>query len=299
MTNGPVPIVCIGGATVDRTYLCTHPPAPGTSNPVTSQRSFGGVARNVAQSLGRLGANVRLISAAGEDEAGRALSSTLIACRVDTQGLLTSATKPTAEYTAAFWQGELFAGFADMDIFELLTPDAVAARLPRDIVSWRVFADCNLPAGTLRMLANRKDLRLAVDCVSLAKSERLPADLTAIDLLFLNADQANHLGGIDRVLTRGCRVAILTQGKDGVTVFDATGRTHLPAPRVRVQNVSGAGDALIAGTLLGLSEDRPLREAVHYGLAAAALALQTAASVPADLTRAKLNDALTGLLHVR
>jgi pseudouridine kinase len=293
----PRPILAIGGAVVDRTYLCTHPPAFGTSNPVASTRSFGGVARNVAESLGRLGANVQLISAVGEDEAGRALVAGLAAAGVDTRGLLTVAGKPTAEYTAAFWQGELFAGFADMDVFEALTPQAVAAHLPQDTAEWQVFADCNLPAATLAMFAGRRLPHLAVDCVSLAKSERLPADLSGIRMLFLNQDQARHHGGIDNVLARGCRAAVLTQGPDGVTIFEHGASTDLPAPLVPLVNVSGAGDALVAGTLLGLSEDRPLTESVRFGLAAAALALQTVATVPAGLTRDKLNAALTGLLH--
>jgi len=291
----PHPILAIGGATVDRTYLCTHPPSLGTSNPVTSSRSFGGVARNVAESLGRLGASVRLISAIGEDEAGRALSSDLAACRIDMRGLLTIANKPTAEYTAAFWQGELFAGFADMDIFDQLDPDRVSERLPRTTTEWLVFADCNLPAATLEMLIARKTMRLAADAVSLAKSERLPANLDGLEVLFLNRDQAAHLGGIDHILARGCRATVLTQGAGGVTIHDGASPTHLPAPAVPIANVSGAGDALIAGTLLGLSEDRPLREAVRLGLAAAALALQTTSTVPVDLSREKLEAALQGL----
>jgi len=295
----PRAILAIGGAVVDRSYLCTHPPALGTSNPVTSRRSFGGVARNVAESLARLGARVRLISAIGADDAGRALSGGLAEAGIDMRGLMTVEDKPTAEYTAAFWQGELFAGFADMDIFDALDPDAVAERLPRDLPDWLAFADCNVPAETLLMLAARNLPRLALDCVSLAKSERLPADLRGVGLVFLNADQAKHLGGVAALTGRGLRSAVLTRGKDGVTVFEGPAVTHLPAPAVPVVNVSGAGDALIAGTLLGLSEDRPLINAVHHGLAAAALALQTATSVPPDLTREHLDSALTGLPDAR
>ena len=65
-----------------------------------------------------------------------------------------------------------------------------------------------------------------------------------------------------------------------------------------VLNVSGAGDAIIAGTLLGLSEGQPLAEAVHLGLAAAALALQSMETVPPELTRATL-EASKESYHVR
>lgn len=38
-----------------------------TSNPVTSTRSIGGVARNIAENLGRLGETVAFLSASGQD----------------------------------------------------------------------------------------------------------------------------------------------------------------------------------------------------------------------------------------
>ena len=103
------------------------------------------------------------------------------------------------------------------------------------------------------------------------------------------------LGGLDAVMARGPRAIVLTKGSNGVTLAEGSNRTHLAAPAVAVANVSGAGDALIAGTLLGLSENRPLAEAVRHGLAAAALALQTLATVPADLTRQKLDAQLARL----
>ena len=115
----PRPILTIGGACVDRTYICTNPPSLGTSNPVNSRRSLGGVARNVAESLSRLGASVRLITAVGDDEGGWELARSFATCGIDAHGVMAIEGKTTAEYTAALWEGELFAGFADMDIFEL------------------------------------------------------------------------------------------------------------------------------------------------------------------------------------
>ncbi len=292
------PILCIGGAVIDRTYLCANEPSPGTSNPVSNRRSFGGVARNVAESLARLGATVRLITAIGDDEAGRALVAGLAAMGTDLSGVLTVPDQPTAEYTAAFWQGELFAGFADMAIFDRLTPEAVLPVLPKGARETLVFADCNLPQATLLALASQAltdGFPLCVDALSLAKAERLPPRLDGVHVLFLNAAQARHITktealpeAIDRLRARGAQAIVLTQGADGVSVCNSNGTKRLPPPAVSVLNVSGAGDAIIAGTLLGLSEGQPLTDAVHLGLAAAALALQSMETVPPGLTRATL-----------
>ncbi|WP_255464230.1 hypothetical protein [Legionella sp. PC997] len=40
-------IICIGGITIDRKLTSTHQLQLGTSNPVSSISSFGGVAHNV------------------------------------------------------------------------------------------------------------------------------------------------------------------------------------------------------------------------------------------------------------
>src|SRR5690606_24733751 len=60
-------VVCIGGANVDRKFRMEKPAQMGTSNPASVTRSVGGVARNVAENLGRLGHRVKLMSIAGND----------------------------------------------------------------------------------------------------------------------------------------------------------------------------------------------------------------------------------------
>ncbi|TIW31830.1 MAG: winged helix-turn-helix transcriptional regulator, partial [Mesorhizobium sp.] len=44
-------MICIGGAVLDRKYHAKKDLIFGTSNPVDGYRSFGGVARNVAENL--------------------------------------------------------------------------------------------------------------------------------------------------------------------------------------------------------------------------------------------------------
>ena len=46
---------------------------PGTSNPGHIRRTRGGTARNVAENLGRLGLEVVLLTAVGDDDTGRYL----------------------------------------------------------------------------------------------------------------------------------------------------------------------------------------------------------------------------------
>src|SRR3954452_6925623 len=100
-------IACIGGAHIDRHGLLGGPLILGTSNPGTVTSDFGGVARNVAENLARLGRGVRMVSRVGDDEAGRGVVRHLASLGIDTSNVTVSQ-RATASYTAILQQdGEL------------------------------------------------------------------------------------------------------------------------------------------------------------------------------------------------
>ncbi len=294
MSLHPVPIVCIGGAVVDRNLTCTDGYTAGASNPVRSASGFGGVARNVAESLGRLGAAVTLVSAVGKDAAGARLTAALQDAGVDTGGVLVLEGYSTAEYLAAMNGGELVAAFADMEIFDRLTPDVVAPALKNLPPTTIVFADCNLPAETIAMLCEGARLQqylLAIDGVSPAKAKRLPKGLGNVGVLFTNAAQVTELTrqssgrkGVERMLKRGIRNMVATMGQHGLILAEDEKITVMDAPDVPIVSVSGAGDAVAAGTLFGLSRGQLLVDSVMCGVALAALVLQSVHTVPPQLS---------------
>ncbi len=83
----------------------------------------------------------------------------------------------------------------------------------------------------------------------------------------------------------------MTLGAEGALVATPGNRvTTQPALPAQLEDVTGAGDALIAGTLFGLLEGAPLRDALVTGLLAASLTLEREGSVRPDLS-ARLLDA--------
>jgi pseudouridine kinase len=291
---------------MDRIYRAQDALRPGTSNPVTSGRTFGGVARNVAEGLARLGAKVALISAVGDDENGRAMAAHLAELGVNVGHVQVVPGRATAEYVAVIEpSGELTFGLADMAVFEALTPDAIAFARGALEAGALVFADCNLPAGTLaRLMAQRRTgvlPTLAMDAVSGPKAVRLPADLAGLDILFLNEDEASALLGralraedaAAALRVRGAASVVLTRGARGCLVADENGVALLPTvPVVAVSDVTGAGDALIAATLQRLAGGHDLLSAVRAGLVAAALTLERPGGVRPDLSPALLESAM-------
>ena len=292
-------VVCIGGATVDRTYRLAAPPIPGTSNPASILTGFGGVARNVAANLARSGAAVELVSRVGDDEAGRAMMAALDRAGIGRQGVSVAPGEATADYAAVLTpDGELALGLAAMAVLDGLGPDALAPHADLIAAADWILADCNLPAAALLALLARRALpharyRLAVDAVSVAKTARLPDALQGVDLLFANRDEAAALAmrhGVTRaspseaagvLLRAGAGAAVVTLGAEGALAASPAGTVHLRAVPARTVDVTGAGDALVAATIHALTGGAALPEAVAEGCRAAAGAIGHGGAVAA------------------
>jgi pseudouridine kinase len=294
-------IFCCGGAVIDRCFSAPAPLVPGTSNPARGRLGFGGVARNVAENLARLGVPSGLLTLVGRDADGDALLHHLGALGVDTRAVLRDGAHATGQYTAILGpDGELALAVADMEIFDLIGPEALTRALPSLAAARWVFAESNLPAATLASLAARPGgatYRLAVDAVSVHKATRLPRDLSGIDLVFANADEATaYLSAAHGIAPEGpeavawslraagARAVVLTRGADGALVAQGRRLHRIPALAARPVDATGAGDALIAAVLWRMLGGAALIAAARSGVAAAAMTTESEASVRPDLS---------------
>lgn len=294
-------IVCIGGATIDTLYRLPEPLRPGTSNPAHAARSFGGVARNVAENLARLGAEVSLVTLVGDDAHGRAIRDHLDALAIGNRHVATLPGRTTAEYVAVLPpDGDLALGLAAMEIFEDFTTAHLDAAAPELEAADRIVADCNLPAPVLAALVARHASKLAVDAVSTPKVRRLPPDLRGTFALFVNQDEAAaYLGreglspeeAAGALLARGAARVVLTLGAAGLLAADDAAMERVHAVPARMVDATGAGDALIAATLAHQAAGHSLAEAARIGALAAALTVEQAGSVRSDLSPALLDAA--------
>ena len=280
----------IGAAHLDRIARAEGAVRLGSSNPATVAASPGGVARNVAETLARLGSPVRLVSRLGDDEAGRSILAATETAGVDISGVEIIAGVPTAGYTALLDPaGHLVVAFADMAIYDGFDGAAAAAAA---VAASRWFVDANLPEAALSTLVRRKPAGtfLAADAVSVVKSKRLKTILAAVDLLFVNRDEARALTRSDEpdaaaasLLAEGVGAVVVTSGADGALLADRSGSVKLPAAPAEIRDVTGAGDALIGATLQELGRGAPLATSVRRGLVAAASTLGYEGAVRPDL----------------
>jgi len=300
------PILCIGGANIDRKLRTLGALQMGTSNPAVQRETPGGVARNVAENLARLGLPTQLITAVGDDAAGRALLTHAAEAGLSTQGSLLASDESTGSYTAVLdAAGQMVLALAAMPLAARLSPEFLRRSSAQRMQARLTVLDLNLPADSVALLlqeAQERGTALLAVAVSEPKMDRLPQDLRGLQCLILNEGELKALVGgrlgPDKALKtlheRGLRQIVLTRGAAGVVCSQAgAAPQHLTPAPVNVVDVTGAGDAFAAGVCAGLYQHPPnqastLALACRWGLQLAALTLQTEATVHPELSPAWL-----------
>ncbi len=266
------PVVCMGAANLDRKLRSLAPLALHTSNPASQAESFGGVARNIAENLARLGTPVALLTAVGSDSSGAALLAHAESAGIATHGALRLEDAASGTYTAVLdANGDMVVALADMALYDRMTPAFVAAREAQLAASALVVADLNLPLDTVDALlaqARRSGVALVLVAVSEPKMARLPPALAGVRLLILNAgelaarvgrpleDQAAIEAAMREVQAQGARDVVVTRGAAGVLLTQADGAiASLEALPAEVADVTGAGDAFAAAVCWSLVQD--------------------------------------------
>jgi pseudouridine kinase len=311
LLNEEPSVVVIGGANVDVKARSTEPVTPQTSNPGTGSMTPGGVGRNIAENLARLGTRTHLVAAVGRDPLGDNLLARTSAAGVRVE-FVERSDRPTGTYTAILdADGELIVAVADMAATESLAPEQV--NKAREVVATAelVVLDGNLATSTLEHaldLAAAAGVRTILEPVSVPKAERLAGLITNDHPLYAvtpNRDELAALTGLpvrtDRQLRlaagrlheRGVQHVWARLGAKGSLFSSASGETvELPAVLAEVEDVTGAGDAGLAAFCHALIQGQEPVDAARFGHAAAALTIASSHTVRPDLTARLVRAAL-------
>jgi pseudouridine kinase len=282
-------IVVVGGANMDIKARVGDAHRLGTSNPGEISATPGGVARNIAHDLARLGRNVALVSCVGDDAYGNRLIEATAVAGVDVSAMLVTSTYPTGQYLAVIERnGEMVTAVSDMRVMELITPRLVDQHKKLFQNARFIIADCNLPVETLAHLAENVGQKLIIEPVSIEKSKKLSAIFGKHRLFAAspNVSQLAQLTGtndlgpaLDALHRLGLANVVVHMGEQGVIVSDGTTATHVEAGTPhKITDVTGAGDAALAGLVHGLMQDMSLVQAAAIGQAVASRVIASASS---------------------
>lgn len=304
------PALIIGAAGIDIVGSLRGELNRGTSNPSQIRTSFGGVARNVAENLARLGHPVVLITAVGEDEVGDRLIQQVCGAGVEVSAVLRTSNFPTDTYLAVVnSRGELQFALDDMRAISALTPAYLQERFDLFQEASLLFLDANLSKETLRKafsLAKRANIPICANPTSAALAHRLRPYLPRLRMITPNTTEAgvlcdwsietsNRRQALDAakcLVSQGVDIAIVTLTEFGVCYATSETSGQVPAIHTKLVDPTGGGDALTAAVIFALLNDFPLDDAIRLGASAAALTLRFSGAVAPDLSLERLYDQL-------
>lgn len=303
-------VVVIGGANIDQKWQTVAPAVVGTSNPGTVQSSSGGVGRNVAENLARMGVTSALITAVGDDADGDRIRREADAAGVDTRYVVVTP-QSTGVYTVILDDsGEMVIAVSAMGAMKAISADAVNARRALIANTRCLVLDCNVPASAIIRaveLAAASDVPVIIDPVSVPKVGAISAILKAglpLHMITPNLHEISQLTGATgssradlcaaSAQLHAANVASvwISLGASGsfLSVFkDGTQRVEMIAALpAKLIDATGAGDAMLAGYVTGLLRGLDEFAAARVGRAAAAITIESADTVNASMSLATL-----------
>jgi len=269
-------IAVVGSINLDLVARCDRLPRPGeTLTGATFERIPGGKGANQALAAARLGAEVRLVGAVGDDPFAEEALVLLREGGVDVEGV-----RAVAEPTGVALI--LVGGDGENEI--VVAPGAnLAAEAGELREADAVLCQLEIPVGTVSVAGRQARFF----CVNAAPAQALAAEVLAeVDLLVVNRYELEAVGRHDGLtaLTLGAEGAVLLEG--GEEVARAT------PPPVEAVDGTGAGDAFTACLLVSVLEGRPREEALRRACAAGALAASRPGAQPSLPTAAEIDEIL-------
>jgi pseudouridine kinase len=320
-------VVVIGGANIDLRGRSEEELKRYTSNPGKINVGSGGVGRNIAHNLALLSVPVTLLSAVGDDGEGIRILEETGKAGVKIEQMIISGEHPTGIYLAILDSGgEMEVAVSDMQILEEITVEYLRSKAYLIKESKIVVVDTNIPEESIEYvvdLCDKVKIPLLIEPVSVEKARKLKKILDGrgkwtIDYITPSEDELESILraeiGDDRDIDlvkaaeelkcRRVKNVIVTLGKRGIYVSyggaggSSEGEQDKPprkgkfmAPyRSEVVDVTGAGDALVAGLVYGIYKGYSMEVAARFGLGAAALTISTKEAVRRDLREGLLRS---------
>ena len=299
--------VVIGGSNIDIAGFPRDRLVPRDSNIGEVRISLGGVGRNIAENLARLGVPTRLISVVGDDLYGRRILEEAASIGLDTRDTIVLRDEATSIYLCILDESrDMAVAINHMDSIEAMSVDHIQSR--RGIIenAQLCILDTNLPGAVLDYLltAFPKGPDFFLDPVSTSKAAKVADKVGRFHTIKPNRMEAEILSGVRirgegdlekcaAVLhDRGVRRIYISLGQEGVFASEPGRSKKIPNRDVRIVNASGAGDAFMAGLAYASMKGQDTFEAAHTALAAAAIAVSHESTINPHMSETTLRTIL-------
>jgi rfaE bifunctional protein kinase chain/domain len=253
-------------------------------------RAPGGVA-NVAAGIVAFGGRAVIQGIIGEDAAAEGLRSSLRALGVDPDGVVIDSSRPTTCKTRVIAHAQQIVRTDDEQrgAFGYQIEDVLLSRITAHLPAADAVVLSDYDKGVLSSRVSHEVIAAAVRAgkpVVVDPKGRDYAKYRGATVVTPNTLDAGLVAGVtiegeEDLLTAVERLGeilegsalLITQGADGMTLYDGREPFHVPTRAREVYDVTGAGDTVVAMLAMALGCGIDLRDAVEMANAAAGLAV--------------------------
>jgi ribokinase len=295
-------ITVVGSTNIDYTMKMSRLPQPGEA--VTNAsflQTFGGKGSNQAVAAARAGGDTWFVSCVGPEDLAAQLVAGFRADGMHTDFVFRETDCPSGvALVMAGEGGQNYLSVAPGANYRL-TPQRIEIAAAALDGAAMVLLQYEIPADTtLAVMAKAAALGVPVMLNYAPVQSVEPGFLRGAQMLVVNEGEAQRLSGIgvtdqasaalaaDRLREMGPATVVVTLGPGGAWVSSPELQGPVSPFTVAAVDTTGAGDTFCGALAVGLAEGQPLKDALRFASAAAALAVTRLGAQPSIPRRAEI-----------
>lgn len=299
----------VGGANMDIQCFPKEGLVYHDSNPGNMKQSLGGVGRNIAENMIKLGIRTKLITVLGDDLYSKAIIDGAKDVGIEIEdSLILEKTNGSTYFSVLNTDGDLEIAIASMDIYDQMDENFIKKKEKTLVNSRVIILDTNIPKDVIEYIVkNTKNAIFFLDTVSTSKAIKISGLLNYFHTIKPNKIEAEKLSGIkiennndlDKAaqwfLNQGIKRVFITLGPQGVYYNDGIDKGIIDGKKVKVINTTGAGDAFVAGLVYGHLNELNIKDTAIFAQSASILALIHENTINPNMSLENINNIIEGV----
>ncbi len=299
-------IVVIGSSNVDLIMKMDHLPEKGeTVTDAAFMQVYGGKGANQAVAAARAGGNVSFINCVGEDAYTPQMVQNFIDEGIDTRFVFRETGLASGHALVMIGnQGQNYLSVAPGANYRL-SPEKINRALPVIEEAALIVMQYEIPAETIEYVIGLTRQKNIPVLWNFAPARHFDLSyLSGISVLIVNEVEAGYLAQMPvaneqdaekaaRLLVQmGIEKVIVTLGAKGAIAVAPGGKEQITAFNVDAVDTTAAGDTFCGSFAVALTEGQPLKQALQFASAAAAISVTRMGAQPSAPNRAEIDTFL-------
>ncbi|MEI0445898.1 ribokinase [Brachyspira intermedia] len=257
-------ILIIGS--INKDLVVTAPRFPKEGETILGSNFYtgnGGKGANQACAIGKLGGDVSMLGAVGDDSFGKDLCDALISNNVNTDNLIIKNNVSTGIAVITVTNYGANNIIVAQGANALITKDDIKEELISlyDIIVMQLEIPLEI-AEYAAYIAKKLGKTVVLNPSPAVKLSR--NFLSYVDILIPNETEIDIIGGIDYAFECGVKNIILTLGANGCDFINEEERKRFDAYKVDVVDTTAAGDSFLGGVVRMIADNKSIEEAIIF-----------------------------------